>query len=73
MSFDPLHKIDQKRIDDAIQNAEDAFWAQLVKDFPEVKTGDFPPCATMDFVDAVRTAARAWLLWNHPDADHGEE
>lgn len=71
--FDALHKINETRIDHAIIDAQDAFWAAMVKAFPEVKTGDFSPGDTMDFDEACKTAARAWLLWNHPKADHGEE
>ena len=33
-------------------------------DFPEIKTGDFPPECVFAFDDACASAGRAWLLWN---------
>ena len=52
------------RIKDAIARADDAFWAEIAKAFPEVKTGDFPPDLTVDrwnnnFVDIA-----CWVALN---------
>lgn len=54
------------RIEKAVEDADMAFWAEIAKAFPEVKSGDFPPDATfkwrLELLDAVLT----WLTYNHP-------
>lgn len=47
-----------------IKGAADAFWAAIVAAYPMVKTGDFPPEATMAFDDACKRAAMTWLDGN---------
>jgi len=46
--------------------AELAFWATIADKFPEVKTGDFPPDATIEFSEACRLAVNRWLMFNYP-------
>ena len=43
-----------------------AFWAAVVAEFPEVKTGDLDPRDLHDWEQAARRAINAWLLLNHP-------
>lgn len=47
--------------------AQQSFWQTVANAFPEVKTGDFPPDATIKFDDACKEAVRHWLYSNHPD------
>lgn len=61
--------IDQARVERAVSAAQDAFWATLVEHFPELKSGDFPPCATMAFNEACAQAAQVWLEGNWPEDD----
>jgi hypothetical protein len=49
-----------------LENAQGAFWDVIVKAFPEVETGDYPPDATLHFEQECRTAVDLWLGWNHP-------
>lgn len=52
------------RADLAATFAERAFWAAVAKEFPEIKSGDFPPNATVEFERACNAAVREWLLHN---------
>ena len=59
-------EVDQKRIKDAVHEADDAFWAVIAKAFPECKTGDFDPMATFKFTAAQEYAVTTWLEANRP-------
>lgn len=61
-----MHRIPVAQISAALEKAEEAWWAEMVKAFPEVKTGDFPPECHFDFVAAQKKALQSWLMWNHP-------
>lgn len=61
-----------KRIQEAADRAQEAFWASLVGAFPEVVTGDFPPDAHMVFGEACLSAASTWVTGNLPDEDEDE-
>jgi len=54
------------RAQKVVSKADDAFWAEVAKAFPEVKTGDFPPDATSIFDDCEKKSIAVWLLYNHP-------
>lgn len=56
-----------KRIRVAVEKADLAFWAEIVKEFPEVKSGDFGPEETFAWRRAMEEALRTWLFWNHPN------
>ena len=54
----------ERRVREAIARADEAFWAEIARSFPEVKTGDFPPDLTVDrdnnnFVDVA-----CWVALN---------
>ena len=49
-----------------VDEAEQAFWAVIADKFPEVKTGDFPPDATIEYAKACRLAVDRWLRFNYP-------
>lgn len=47
-----------------------AFWAELANQYPECKTGDFPPDAHVAFEEAAKQAVAVWLEYNFPESDH---
>lgn len=59
------------RIQKAIEKADLAYWAEIVKHFPEIHTGDFFPEDTFEWNRAMEKALLMWLLLNlHSDAVH---
>ncbi|MBA4372258.1 MAG: hypothetical protein C0402_05300 [Thermodesulfovibrio sp.] len=56
----------QSRISAACTAADDAFWAAVVKAFPEIKTGDFPPLALNQWDCCVKDAITTWVHGNRP-------
>jgi hypothetical protein len=59
---------DAKSIEQAVEKAQDAFWAEVARAFPEVTTGDFGPGETFAIQQAMEDAVSAWLAWNHPQS-----
>jgi len=55
------------RIGEALMKADLAFWAEIAKAFPEAKTGDFPPEASLKWDKARDQAVYWWLVFNHPN------
>lgn len=49
-----------------LENAQHIFWEVIAMNYPEAKTGDFPPDASVEFDRACHHAADTWLLFNHP-------
>lgn len=66
--------ITEERIDQAVEKASDAFWAAVVEQFPEIKSGDFAPIDTIVWGTACKRAIVHWLEYNRePDqTDLGE-
>jgi len=60
----PIPSKDINRMTAAIEEAESAFWADIVTSYPEAKHGDFSPEATLALSDALFTAVTLWLEWN---------
>lgn len=56
----------QKRLDEAVEKAGEAFWDAVVTQYPEVQTGDFGPDETMTFEVTTRGVMQLWLLYNTP-------
>lgn len=54
------------RIDNAIANANAAFWREIVKEFPDVKWGDYPAEGESQWQEAMGKALLTWLNYNHP-------
>jgi len=52
------------RIKKAAWFAQETFWANIVEDFSEIKTGDFPPDATFEFNAACEKAVKIWVEGN---------
>lgn len=55
-----------KRIVEAIQKADEAFWAAVAEAFPEATAGDVDPGAIMEWEEATFKAVVDWLSFNHP-------
>jgi len=55
------------RIHHATVEAQSAFWASMVKAFPEIKTGDFSPHAEQMFDAACISATTLWVNANLPN------
>jgi hypothetical protein len=53
--------ISDERIREAVEDGAGAFWAVIAKQFPEVKSGDFPPDAEFALTKALEEAVRVWL------------
>jgi hypothetical protein len=49
-----------------LQRVEDALWAQVVVEFPEVKTGDMDAMEVVRLSAAIEHGVNCWLLDNHP-------
>lgn len=65
-SVDP-NELFSERFHRAREKAEEAFWDAVIKEFPEVKTGDFPPGATMVWENCLKATLKEWLRLNYPD------
>ncbi|MFI7608475.1 hypothetical protein ACIBTV_25445 [Micromonospora sp. NPDC049366] len=69
----PTEGTHEERLERAVTDAEPLFWAVINAHFPEVETGDFGPGDAHELVTALEGAVRTWLLYNHPDNQHGED
>jgi hypothetical protein len=58
--------IDPAIRDAAIEEAQVAFWAVIVKHYPEVPSGDMDPGGSFAFSSGCDEALDRWLRWNHP-------
>lgn len=50
----------------AAELASDAFWAEIAKNFPEIKTGDFGPEESAAWSQAIARAVETWVTNNTP-------
>lgn len=59
-------KIEDKeiRIKVTLQSASDNFWATVAKNFPEAKSGDFPPDMDYKLSQIMEQSIRVWLDCN---------
>lgn len=49
-----------------------AFWAEVGKAFPNVKSGDFGPEESDAIGTAMENAVATWLMWNEPAPTHDQ-
>jgi hypothetical protein len=63
----------KKRIKEAVEAADQAFWIKIAKAFPEARKGDFAPGEAERWDHAVKVAVYWWLYWNHPKSDLVQE
>ena len=54
----------KSKLEKTMENAEYAFWEAVADAYPEVKSGDLPPCASFRFREACREAINLWLNYN---------
>lgn len=52
---------DPLRAQMAVRKGMDAFWAEIARQYPEIKTGDLPINAEDDFYRASLQALRWWV------------
>lgn len=57
----------QARLEKAVLEAEDAFWASIARSLPEVSSGDFPADALFAFHQATMKAATIWYESNRKE------
>jgi len=53
-------------VTDLTNQALEAFWDVIVKRYPQAKTGDLSPGATIALQMAAEDAAREWIASNVP-------
>ena len=53
-----------ERIEKAVKEAGEAFWAVIAERFPEAKTGDLYFDASIQFEDECESIARLWIATN---------
>lgn len=49
-----------------MEEASQRLFDPVVQGFPEVRTGDFDPMATLALDTALESAVILWLNWNYP-------
>lgn len=54
---------------DVAEKAQDAFWAEVAKSYPKIKTGEWPPDASHAFSTACEKAIADFMLWNKPEQE----
>lgn len=64
--------IDPWRLKTALDAAEQAFWAEFAKHYPEVKSGDLNPLTAFILQECMQNTVEQWLRTNHPDFNLGE-
>ncbi len=52
------------RLDKALEDADNAFWAVIAERFPEAISGDYPPDLTMNRNEHNREDVLWWLRFN---------
>lgn len=52
------------RAQQAIEEAEVEFWLTVARFYPEIETGDFPPCDASRFTAACVDAVETWIAHN---------
>lgn len=56
------------KTNNAIQEAQDAFWAVIAKHHPECKTGDLDPMSVLAFDNACNRVVNTWVDGNKPNS-----
>ncbi len=58
---------DQQKVHEVVKEAQGEGGGVVGKNFPEVKTSNFPPDVTIEFDAACEKVVRWWLIWNYPE------
>ncbi len=53
-----------QKIEEVVELAQIAFFQEVAKNFPEIKSGDFPPEAQVNFERACSDAIKIWVQSN---------
>jgi hypothetical protein len=61
--------MDQKRIQDTIEKAENAFWAVVANEFKEAKSGDLDIYSSICFTQQCEKIVKDWLCANVDDSE----
>ncbi len=61
------------KLHNAVVLAQEKFWESLAASYPEIKTGDFPPDATLAFDGACMSAAAVWVSGNQSFSSEEQE
>lgn len=54
----------KERVEGIVQRAEEAFWASVARDCPEIKTGDFDPLDTVMMKELMHKWIARWYYLN---------
>ncbi len=57
----------RERLDKALEDADNAFWAVIAERFPEAKSGDYPPDLTHFRDHHNEEDVLWWLRFNAPE------
>ena len=71
-----MNKELEKRIEDAVQDAEFEFWAEIAKKFPEATSGDLDPFTVCKMFLANVDVVKQWVTYNTnlvPDEEEEEK
>jgi hypothetical protein len=69
-SFSEVNSIDEAKvygnsqIEDALDNAENAFWDSIASSFPEATSGDLSPTEYFNLRKAMKASVEKWLKNN---------
>lgn len=63
-------KLDEEKIrfERALAAADEVFWSEIVKHYPEIQTGDLSPSDTFLWNNVSRRTVTAWLEANAVEA-----
>ena len=63
-------KLEEERLkfERAVEAADEAFWAEIVRHYPEVQSGDLSPSDTFLWNNVSRRTVAAWVENNMPKA-----
>ncbi|ANJ73101.1 MULTISPECIES: hypothetical protein [Burkholderiaceae] len=56
----------KKQVEEVAEKAQQAFWDEVAKNFPEISTGDMPIQAVFQFNKECEEAVGIWVKSNHP-------
>jgi hypothetical protein len=54
------------RLTEAVDKAQEAFWASIVQSYPESTHGDIDPLVAHHLSETMKNAVRLWVGWNCP-------
>jgi len=54
----------EERVKAAVEAADEVFWAEIVKHFPEVTSGGMTPAELFFWGNVMERAVKSWLEFN---------